>query len=89
MRFIDRSRWPVLLTYADEWQGHSGGIYKALADAGWKEDGYSKPERTYLDGEGKMVSRKRGPKTLTHAEMLAIGCTCVGKFRRKRFVNKR
>lgn len=85
MRFIDRQRWPVLLTYADEWQGHDGGIYKALADAGWRHDGYSKPERTYLKN-GRMTSRKRGPRTLTHAEMLASGCECVGKFRRKRFV---
>lgn len=87
MRFIDRKRWPVLVTYADEWQGHEGGIYKALADAGWRHDGYSKPERTCLK-DGRMVSRKRGPKTYTHAEMLAMGCECVGKFRRKRFVHR-
>lgn len=86
MRFIDRYRWPVLLTYADEWRGHEGGIYKALADAGWRHDGWSKPERTYVR-RGRMISRKRGPRTLTHAEMLADGCECAGAFRRKRFVN--
>lgn len=89
MRFIDRDRWPVLVTYADEWQGHTGGIYKALADAGWHEDGFSKPERTYVDQAGRMVSRKAGPKTRTHAEMLAMGCECIGSFRRKRFVHGR
>ena len=72
MRFIDRVRWPVLLTYADTWQGHDGGIYKAIRDAGWQECGKTKPERTYLK-HGRMVSRKRGPKTLTHAQMLADG----------------
>lgn len=87
MRFIDRKRWPVLVTYADEWRGHEGGIYKALADAGWTFDGYTKPERTYVKA-GRMVSRKRGPKTLTHAEMLSDGCECVGAFRRKRFVHR-
>lgn len=88
MRFIDRERWPVLLTYADEWQGHGGVIYKALADAGWVHDGYSKPERTYVDANGRMASRKRGPKTFTHAEMLSLGYECKGKFRRKRFVHR-
>ncbi len=87
MRFIDRERWPVLLTYADEWQGHEGGIYKALASTGWTHDGYTKPEKTYVKN-GRMVSRKRGPRTFTDAEMLAKGCECVGKFRRKRFVNR-
>lgn len=87
MRFLDRTRWPVLLTYADEWRGHEGTIYKALADAGWKHEGYSKPERTYVKN-GRMVSRKRGPKTFTHSEMLANGCECVGRFRRKRFVHR-
>lgn len=88
MRFIDRERWPVLVTYADEWQGHTGGIYKALADAGWKDDGWTKPERTYVDSQGRMVNRKRGPKTYKHAEMLAMGHRCVGKFRRRRFVHR-
>jgi hypothetical protein len=88
MRFIDRGRWPVLVTYADEWQGHTGGIYKALKDAGWEEAGWTKPERTYTL-EGRMVSRKKGPKTLTHAEMIAAGCVLIGSFRRKRFVNRK
>jgi hypothetical protein len=88
MRFIDRARWPVLLTYADEWRGHEGTIYKALEDAGWKFDGYSKPEATYVDADGRMMSRKRGPRTFTHSEMLALGFECKGKFRRKRFVHR-
>ncbi len=87
MRFIDRERWPVLVTYADEWQGHTGGIYKALKDAGWEFDGWTKPERTYVK-DGVMVSRKAGPKTRTNAQMLALGCECIGSFRRKRFVNR-
>jgi hypothetical protein len=83
MRMIDRVRWPTLVSYADEWQGHSGAIYLAC---GWKFDGWTKPERTYLKA-GRMVSRKRGPRTLTHAEMLADGCECIGAYRRKRFVS--
>lgn len=36
MAMIDRSVWPVLLTYADSGQGHTGAIYRA---AGWQQDG--------------------------------------------------
>jgi hypothetical protein len=84
MRMLDRTRWPVLVSYADEWQEHTGAIYLAC---GWTFDGYTKPERTYVKN-GRMVSRKRGPRTFTHSEMLANGCECLGKFRRKRFVHR-
>jgi len=87
MRFIDRHKWPVLVTYADEWQGHAGKIYEALKDAGWQEDGYTKSEPCYTLN-GRLVSRKAGPNTRTHADMLALGCQCVGKFRKRRFVNR-
>lgn len=83
MRFIDRAAWPFLLTYADEWQGHLGTIYLA---AGWKFAGWTKPERCYVRA-GRMVSRKAGPKTRTHTQMLAMGCECVGTFRKRRFTH--
>lgn len=84
MRLIDRERWPVLVSYADEWQGHKGTIYKAC---GWTECGKSKPERRYVL-KGRMVSRKAGPKTRTHAEMLALGAEYVGSFSAIRFVHR-
>lgn len=31
---IDRSRWPVLVTYSDEGQGHTGHVYKC---SGWQK----------------------------------------------------
>ena len=85
MRQIDRQRWPVLVTYADEWQGHTGAIYKA---AGWIADGTTKPEPTYIK-DGVMKCRKAGNRTKTNPEMLAAGYTLVGKFRRLRFVHVR
>jgi hypothetical protein len=36
MKLLDRSVWPVLLTYADTGQGHTGAIYRAT---GWERDG--------------------------------------------------
>jgi hypothetical protein len=83
MRMIDRERWPILVTYADSWRGHKGTIYRA---AGWVECGQSKPERRYVI-RGKMVSRKAGPKTRTHAEMLALGAECVGSYSAIRFMH--
>lgn len=85
MRFIDRQRWPILITFADEWQGHLGTIYLA---AGWIECGRTKPESTYTLN-GRMVCRKAGPVTRTHEQMLELGCKFMGRFSRRRFVHVR
>lgn len=81
-RLIDRDTWPCFVTYADEWRGHEGTIYRA---AGWEYIGLTKPERTYVDASGRMVARKAGPKTRTHAEMQALGASCVGAFAKHKF----
>ena len=49
---IDRTRWPVLITYSDEGQGHRGHVYKC---SGWAPT--TRRERpTYLDKQGRRVS---------------------------------
>jgi hypothetical protein len=75
-------RWECLLTYADEWQKHSGAIYKAT---NWIYCGKTIPEATWLDKDGHMVARKAGPHTRTKDEMLALGCTMIGRYSRHRF----
>ncbi len=82
-RLIDRERWPCLVTYADEWGGHEGGIYRAT---NWTYAGKTKPERTYTI-DGRMTARKAGPKTRTHAQMLELGAICVGSFAKHKFVD--
>jgi hypothetical protein len=79
---IDSTAWPCLVTYADDWRGHTGGIYKA---DNWRYVGKTKPERTYQI-DGRMVARKAGGKTRTHAEMLALGAQMVGSFAKHKFV---
>jgi hypothetical protein len=74
-------RWEYLLTYADEWQNHSGAIYKAT---NWIL-GKTTPEATWIDSDGRMVARKAGPHTRTKAEMLALGHKMIGRFSRHRF----
>lgn len=81
MKLIDRTRWPVLVTYADKWRGHTGTIYRA---AGWEYCGESAPEAVYTI-DGRMVARKAGQKTRTHAEMVAMGAVLEGRFPKARF----
>lgn len=83
MRLIDRQRWPCLVTYADEWQGHTGAIYRAT---NWTEVDKTAPEPTYVLN-GRMVARKAGGRTRTHAQMLELGAECVGRFSRRKFVS--
>lgn len=75
-------RWEYLLTYADEWQKHSGAIYRAT---NWTPLGKTMPEATWVDANGCMVARKAGPHTRTKAEMLALGHKMIGRFQRHRF----
>jgi hypothetical protein len=75
-------RWKFLLTYADEWQRHSGTIYRAT---NWKPLGTTAPEATWLDRAGRMISRKAGPRSRTKAEMLSLGCKMIGRYSRHRF----
>lgn len=83
MRLVDRQRWPCLVSYADEWQGHTGAIYKA---ANWTEVGKTAPEPTYqLDG--RMIARKAGPKTRTRKEMEDLGAVMIGRFSKTKFIH--
>lgn len=75
-------RWDCLLTYADEWQGHEGTIYKAT---NWEYRGRTSPEAQWVDEAGRAVARKAGPKTRTKAEMEALGFRMIGRFAKKRF----
>jgi hypothetical protein len=85
MKLIDRGRWPCLVTYADEWQGHTGRIYRA---ANWQYAGRTKPEATFVK-DGRMVARKAGPTTRTHQEMLELGCELIGRFSKHKYVDIR
>jgi hypothetical protein len=85
VRMIDPARWHTLVTYADDWRGHTGAIYLA---AGWKHCGKTKSERTYTI-RGVMTARKAGPRTRTHDEMLALGAQLEGNHWKHRFCLKR
>lgn len=75
-------RFRCLVTYADTQQGHTGAIYRAT---NWEYMGLSTPEPTYVDGEGRMVARKAGPRTRTRTEMVELGCTDIGSHPKHKF----
>ena len=52
---IDRTRWPVLVTYADEGAGHTGYVYKC---SGWKR-AEEPSERPFYTCNGERVSSYR------------------------------
>lgn len=81
MAQIDRGRWPCLVTYADEWRGHTGAIYRAT---NWEYCGKTRPEPVWVK-DGRMVSRKAGPRTRTTKEMQDLGAICVGSFAKHKF----
>ena len=81
-RMINEHLWPCLVTYADDWRGHTGSIYRA---DNWQYVGKTKPERTYQI-DGRMTARKAGGHTRTHAEMVALGAQVAGSFAKHKFV---
>ncbi len=44
---IDRTRWPVLVTYSDESVGHTGHVYKC---SGWQKTKRSRAKTVTVDG---------------------------------------
>jgi hypothetical protein len=82
-KLIDRKKWPCLVTYADEWRGHTGGIYRA---DNWEYAGKTKPQPVWVR-DGVMVARKAGPKTRTKTEMLQLGAEYLGSHAKHKFTH--
>lgn len=78
---IRQSRdWDILVTYADERQGHTGAIYKAT---NWRYVGESLADAWQLNG--RLVSRKAGPKTRTRSEMSELGAIELDSMPKRKF----
>ena len=84
MRLIDRSRWPVLLTYADQRLGHTGAIYRAT---NWTDHGLVPAGDVWIGSDGVQRGRKRGGRNLSAAEMRASGFERAPKAAKRRFVH--
>lgn len=77
-RGIDRTRWPVLVTFADTSVGHSGHVYVC---SGWQPDGES-ARPIYEDAEGRRVS------TYSAGKHSRRGLRRVGTAVLRRFVHR-
>ena len=76
-------RWALLITYADQAEGHTGTIYRAT---NWTCDGETAPEARWIDpSSGRIVSRKAG-RSRTIAEMVSLGFVRTAPSRKIRFV---
>ncbi len=75
-------RWRLLLTYADERQGHTGAIYRA---ANWTYVGRMGPYPRWEDAQGRQVAPK-ATENRTRAEMEALGHVLVGRAYVHKFV---
>ena len=75
-------RFKYLLTFADTYMNHTGGIYKAT---NWNYLGQTKPTAIWMSPEGALVTKKRGPVNLTTRQMLALGCRLIGAFPKYRY----
>lgn len=75
-------RWRALVTYADTWRGHTGGVYRA---ANWTYVGETQPEPTFILNN-RQISRKAGDRTYTLHEMEMRGAEMMGRYSKHKFV---
>lgn len=76
-------RFCTLVTYADESQGHSGGVYRAC---NWEYLGRTAPTPRWRDpATGRQVSPK-ATVNRTKAQMESLGYVKQGSFRKHKFV---
>lgn len=75
-RFIDRSRWPVLVTYSDEGEGHTGYVYQC---SGWTPTLRSEV-KTYEDADGRRVSPYSNGAYARRAGVRCVGTTFIQRW---------
>lgn len=76
------ARFHTLVTYADEWAGHTGGVYRA---ANWEYVGRTGPYVKWVAADGRQVAAK-ATKNRTKAEMEALGHKRLGSFHKHKYV---
>lgn len=86
MRLLDRARWPVLLTYADTREGHTGTIYRAT---NWMCIGPVPGSDAWQHRvTGERRGRKRGARNLSAAEMVAAGFDQLPRLPKIKYVHR-
>ena len=79
------SRFVALVTYADESQGHFGGVYRA---AGWEYVGRTGAQPRWVDPvTGRQVATQ-STTTRKRSEMEALGYLRSGPFHKHKFIKR-
>lgn len=78
----DDTRWSLLVTYADEAEGHTGTIYRAT---NWQYGGKTAARDRWVDPNTGRIVAMFAAKNRTVAQMEAAGFVRVGKSRKIRF----
>jgi len=74
-KMIDRTRWPVLVTYSDEGQGHTGHVYKC---SGWEKTS-RKRVQIFEDVDGRRTSNYSNGKTGSR-DLTRVGWTWIQRW---------
>jgi len=75
-------RFVSLVTYADDFMGHTGAIYRA---SNWTYVGHMKGSPRWEDADGKQVAKK-STVSRTDAQMRALGLRNVGVYGKHKFI---
>ncbi|MHB8564717.1 MAG: Mom family adenine methylcarbamoylation protein, partial [Acidiferrobacteraceae bacterium] len=73
---IDRGRWPVLVTFSDEGQGHTGHVYKC---SGWQPT-HRGPRPVFEDSKGRRASSYSNGKHGGRADVMRAGSTVMQRW---------
>jgi hypothetical protein len=83
IRLIEQDqKWLSLVTYADDFMGHTGQIYRAT---NWEYIGHMKGSPRWEDETGRQVARK-ATVSRNNAQMAELGYRMVGVFGKHKFV---
>ena len=72
---IDRGRWPILITYSDEGQGHTGHVYKC---SGWQPT-LKSVRPVYSDSTGKRTSTYSNGRHIS-SRLFRVGTTTIQRW---------
>jgi hypothetical protein len=75
-QLIDRTRWPVLVTYSDEGQGHTGHVYKC---SGWEKTTRAEV-RTYETADGARASPYSNGNYAKRSGVTRVGETWIQRW---------
>lgn len=78
-------RFVALVTYADEYMGHDGGVYRSL---GFEYVGRTGPYAKWIDPKTNRQVATQATTSRTKAEMEALGYAFIGRYHKHKYVRR-